>query len=385
MKKFTLILAALCTMAAAHAKVVSVTWDPASITDASGTTFNGTEFAVDENLKFTVAMGESTKDIPKYFNNSTNPCQLRLYSKNTLVASTTAEAILSIKFNVYTETGQSPDWTIKEGSNTYNAAADTWTGSQKEVSFIGSKVAWIKSIEFTYEDGKSEGGDTPVDYKEANLFFSADQVATLSGAQTISLENEGVSVVFTTASTASKVEIKEINGYFGTADDYETIPVRFQPGGKSSKGTASEAKGLITLPCDGALTMYVMNPSATELRNVQIVQGGETLLDKFLNATPDATVTVPAPTEEDPNATSERKIYTPYTVDLAKGTAYFLWPTNQISIYGFRFAPKKTDTTGAESVTVAPVDNTVYDLMGRRVSEDYRGIVIIGGKKYLRR
>lgn len=72
----------------------------------------------------------------------------------------------------------------------------------------------------------------------------------------------------------------------------------------------------------------------------------------------------------------------------AANTKYMVFiPTGQIGLYGFNFIPAGT-STAIEDVEVAnPAatikTNVIYNLAGQVVDENYKGIVIKNGKKYL--
>ena len=55
-------------------------------------------------------------------------------------------------------------------------------------------------------------------------------------------------------------------------------------------------------------------------------------------------------------------------------------------LFGFKFEPEKSISTVVEEIEITDIkDMPAYDLMGRRVSDNYKGIVIQGGKKFIRK
>ena len=193
------------------------------------------------------------------------------------------------------------------------------------------------------DNGDDNGGDEPdepetpsapdntLDFQTAELFFSADQVGQGAIAQNVTLSDNGTSVDFTAASTSAQIDAS--NGYFGTAEDYITIPYRYRPGGKSTNGINSDNKGVFTFPCPGTLTIYAYNNQSDD-RNLQLIQNDVTILDHVFKST-DAV--------NPPNST--RNVYPIVEVEVGEGTAYLLWPVNQVMLFGFKFEPVVTTIT----------------------------------------
>ncbi len=377
MKKFTSFLTAAAATLAMSA--TSVTWNAADLDLKSNDIVNDMTFTVDDNISFTVAKGESDKDCV-FRKSSTNPATVIVYTKGTVTFDATDAKIKSIKFVVNTSEGSSntPEWIFLDAENTqYNAQNDTWTGDAATLTFTDKKAAQITSLVIEYEGGSTVDPDpvdpTPGEFVTAELFFNESQIGTGEAAQNVSLSDNGVTVDFT--SNSANAQIDKNNGFFGTAEDYITLQYRYRAGGKSSNGIKSTNKGVLTLPCDGTLTIYAFN-NQSEAREGQIVQDDVTVFSHEFSA--DEAVT--------PEGT-KLKIYPVYTVELKKGTAYFLWPTNQLMLYGFKFEPKQGTTSVDAPFTfeAADADTTAYDLMGRPVGPSYKGIVIIAGKKHIRR
>lgn len=376
MKKFTTFLTVIAAAFAANA--ATVTWNAADLTLANNDIVNDMTFTVNENISFTVAKGASDKDCV-FRKSSTNPATVIVYSKGTVTFNSTDATLKSIKFVINTSEGSSntPGWSFQTADKSiYNAENDTWTGEETTVTFTDKSAAQITNLVIEYEAESAVDPDpvdpTPGEFKTAELFFQESQIATGAEAQNVTLSNNDVTVVFT--SNSENATIDKSNGYFGTAEKYINLQYRYRAGGKSSNGVESANKGVITLPCDGTLTIYAYNNQTTD-RKGQIVQNDVTVFDHTFAAS-----------EAVSPEGSERKVYPTYEVNLKKGTAYFLWPDNQLMLFGFKFEPKQ-DATGVEEVVAAEAAeaNVAYDLMGRRVADSYKGIVIINGKKFIRR
>lgn len=376
MRKFTTLMAAFAATIAVNA--ATVTWNAADITDiASGDVINDKTFVVNDNISFTVAKGGSDKDCV-FRKSSTNPATVIVYSKGTITFTSTDATITSIKFIVNTSEGSTntPGWSFQDSSKTlYNAENDTWTGETNNFTFTDKSSAQLTGLEITYtvDEGGETPDPTPGEFDTAELFFNESQVASGADAQNVKLSNNGVEIDFT--SNSNNAQVDKSNGFFGTSESYETLQYRYRAGGKSSNGINSTNKGVITLPCDGTLYIYAFNNQSDD-RDLQIIQNDITVFSHTYSAS--------EAVNADNNAS--RKVYPVYSAELKKGTAYFLWPTNQLMLFGFKFEPEKSISTVVEEIEITDIkDMPAYDLMGRRVSDNYKGIVIQGGKKFIRK
>lgn len=376
MKKFTTFLTVFAAALAADA--ATVTWNAADLSLTNGEVINDMTFTVNDNISFTIAKAESDKDCV-FRKSSTNPATVIVYSKGTITFNATDAELTSIRFIINTSEGNSntPGWVFLDSDKVnYTAESDTWSGNTTSITFTDKSAAQITGLVIEYEGGATVDPDpvdpTPGEFQTAELFFQESQVATGEDAQNVTLSDNGVTIDFTSNSASAVLD--KSNGYFGTAEDYIALQYRYRAGGKSSNGVNSTNKGVITLPCDGTLTIYAFY-NQEDPRSGQIVQNDVTMFDHSFSASEAVT----------PEGT-ERKVYPTYSVELKKGTAYFLWPDNQLMLFGFKFEPKQT-TTGVEEVANTEVvgDNVAYDLMGRPVADTYKGIVILNGKKHFRR
>lgn len=375
MRKFTTLMAAFAATIAVNA--ATVTWEGSNVTEvANNENIDGVTFTVDDNISFTVDKGTASDDCI-FRKNTTYPGLIVLRAHSTLTLKAENASITSIKFGINTTIGTStsPNWIMTADGNQYDATNDTWTGDSSEIVFTVGKVTQILSMEIAYsvDEGSDTPDPTPGEFKTAELFFNESQLASGADAQNIKLSNNGVEIDFT--SNSNNAQVDKSNGFFGTSESYETLQYRYRAGGKSSNGINSTNKGVITLPCDGTLYIYAFNNQSDD-RDLQIIQNDVTVFSHTYSAS--------EAVNADNNAS--RKVYPVYSAELKKGTAYFLWPTNQLMLFGFKFEPKKSISTVVEEIEITDIkDMPAYDLMGRRVSDNYKGIVIQGGKKFIRK
>lgn len=372
----------------------TLTWSASELSDvANNELLNGRTFDINDVLSFTLADNDCDQGKEVIFKKTSSLTDINLYSRNSITFNAKeGTTIQSIKFITNTTIGTNPPtgWTLQdEAKNSYNATNDTWTGNVSEITFTCKSAAQLMGFEIVYvttEDNSGEGegegdgdddGDDDLEYKEASLFFTEDLVSSGAGslAQNFTITDNGTSIEFTSNSANAKIELLNSGINYGTVDDYTSYDYRYSPGGKSSNGVNSTNKGIFSFPCAGTLYIYAYN-NQTENRNLQLVQNSETIFDHTYKADDYAS-------PENKNT----KIYPIESVTVEKGTATLLWPTNQVMISGFTFVPDPGVETGVETVTVnfEDLDGPAYDLFGRQVSDDYRGIYIKNGKKYIRR
>lgn len=383
----------------------TVTWLVSSIKDiANNDLISGNTYTVNGNLSLTFANGDCKEGQEvKYRKVSAMPEPgIAFYSKNEMTITATDAKITSVKFLILTDEGAgsdaTPGWKLKAGNTTLSAEdGDTWTGSETSLLVVSNSKSTITGLEITYsadgdsgsgdDDGDDEGDDTPGDYQSAALFFSGDLVGQGEIAQNVTLSDNGTSVVFT--SNSANAQIDDITFNYGSADEYDAIRYRYRPGGKSSNGVNSTNKGVFTFPCSGTLYFYCFNNQEDE-RSLQLMQNDKTIYDHAYSSTDYEAVTI-----DNEGEPAEIKVYPVYSVEVEKGTAYLLWPVNQVMISGFEFIPAESgeddgegeggDQSAVEEVVIEGAAGQAYDLMGRPVGKDYRGIVIINGKKYIRK
>lgn len=158
---------------------------------------------------------------------------------------------------------------------------------------------------------------------------------------------------------------------FGTAANPVKLETRLKTGGKSSTKNSLT----VTVPSAGALKVYVRtgSNSATD-RNLVLTQNGSELFNRVIQES-DVTETIPQVDG------TETKVYPVIEVAVSAGTVAVEYPVNGLNFYGFEFV----SATGVETVKaqVATKDGARYNLAGQKVSNDYKGVVIMNGKKML--
>lgn len=381
MKKLYTLFAALLATASLSAETITWTIDDLSSTYSSGTSVDNATLVVNDYISLTFMTADGGSYVPTYRKGgSDNAGYIAFYNGNSLTVSAENATLNSITFTVddnadapVTASNNTPNWKVLSGGTTYNASNPTWTGNAQSMAFIGSSKTTILALTFEYtveEEKEPDTPDTPGDFQTANLFFSSEQVATGEGAQDITITDNGVTVhLFSNNANAA---CTATNGYFGTADEFETLGYRWQPISKSSASVGGE----ITVPCAGTLYIYAYNNSANSTRHLIFTQNGAEVFNEEYSDTDYVT-------PEGQN----KKVYPVKQATLQKGTANITWPDNQITFYGFVFEPD-ADTTAIEQVVEESAkegNGLTYDLNGRVVGDDYKGIIIKDGKKYLRR
>lgn len=373
---------------------LSNTWMATQLTDvANNDVLDGMTFDINDALSFSLANNGSDKDII-FKKTSSAPTTINIYSKGQITFKAAEGAtIKSIKFIVNTSEGTSntPGWNLQDNGTSYTADNDTWTGNATEITFTDKSAVQLMGFEITYETaGGNQGGDEGDDddddnageYESAALFFSGDLIGQGEIAQDVTLSDNGTSVHFT--SNSANAQIDDITFNYGTAEEYTPIRYRYRPGGKSSNGVNSTNKGVFTFPCKGTLYLYAFNNQNDE-RSLQIIQNDETIFDHTYLST-DCEI-IPGDGADVPDT----KIYPVLNVEVSKGTATLLWPVNQVMISGFEFVPAESegdnegDNSAVEGIVTDYDKNApAYDLFGNKVDENYRGIFIQNGKKYIR-
>ena len=220
------------------------------------------------------------------------------------------------------------------------------------------------------EDGGEESA-TPV-----SISWGADDIAekgTLNGKTF----GEDFKLTITDTADGGKLSIDENSAYFGDADNQIKFTHRLKTGGKSD----SKNNMTLTIPSDGTLKVYVRtgSNSATD-RNLVLSQSGTELYNKVVQES-DA-VKVKGLDTKEPD--KETNVYPIISVSVKAGTVDVTYPTNSLNFYGFEFI----GTTGIQE-TIAPAkvisNGAIYNLAGQKVNENYKGIVIKNGKKYIQK
>ena len=174
-----------------------------------------------------------------------------------------------------------------------------------------------------------------------------------------------------TADTDNKTAIDASkNDYFGTADNYQKISVALKTGGKSS----SKNSMMLTIPSDGTLKVYVRtgSNSATD-RTLVLTQNGEELYNKVVQEADAVEVNM--------SGDNTNKVYPVISVSVKAGEVTVGYPVGSLNFYAFEFI---AGTDGIQNVVKPVVENGIrFNLAGQRVDENYKGVVIMNGKKYV--
>ena len=159
--------------------------------------------------------------------------------------------------------------------------------------------------------------------------------------------------------------------YFGTAESQVKFEARLKTGGKSS---STKNYFTLTIPSDGTVNIYARtgSNSATD-RNVVLTQGETEVVNKILLEEEKIMVMI----DEE-----EKSVYPVVSAEVTAGTATVTYPVGSINFYGFEFVAG--GTTSIESVE-ASADAVVYNILGQKVAEGTKGLVICNGKKMVLR
>ncbi len=163
-----------------------------------------------------------------------------------------------------------------------------------------------------------------------------------------------------------KAAVDANSQYFGTADAYENFTARFKTGAKSG------AKSNITLTCPkaGTLKVYARSASGSATdRNLILTQGETELYNKVVKDEDAVKVTI----EE-----VEKNVFPVISVEVAAGDVAVTYPTGSLNFYAFELI---SGTTGIETVKAAEAEGVKYNMAGQKVGADYKGVVIMNGKK----
>ncbi len=157
---------------------------------------------------------------------------------------------------------------------------------------------------------------------------------------------------------------------FGTADAWDTFATRLKTGGKSSTTRFLT----LTVPSDGKVKIAARTGSNSDnTRTIVLTQDGTDILTYTFDEANAITA-----------SDGTTKVY-PYAETAVKaGDIVITFPINGINIYAIEFVAA---ATGINTVSSAqPMsDNAVYNLAGQRVGKNYKGVVIVNGKKAIQK
>lgn len=182
-------------------------------------------------------------------------------------------------------------------------------------------------------------------------------------------------LVLTVVDTDNKMAVEANSQYFGSADSYKKFDKRLKTGGKS----LTKNNLTLTLPSDGTLKVYVRTGKSSDTdRNVVLTQDGTELINKILLESEAVTVSMVG---DDGNA-KNTKVFPVISVAVKKGDVAITYPVNSVNFYGFELV----GTTSGISDIQAPKsskDGATFNLLGQKVANDAKGIVIKNGKKFI--
>lgn len=233
----------------------------------------------------------------------------------------------------------------------------------KGIAVVYNTTYEIYPIEITSQGG----GETPTT-SGVMIKFTEEDVCAKGAAKS---EYANGDFKLTCVDTkAEKLEIDANNAYFGTAEDYQKFTHRLKTGGKSGSSNSLT----LTIPSDGTLKVYVRTGKNGETdRNLVLTQDGTELYNKVVQEA-DA-VQVDMGGEEPTN------VYPVISVAVKAGEVTIGYPVNSLNFYAFEFI---AGSSGIQNVVKPVVENSIrYNLAGQRVDENYKGVVIMNGKKYV--
>lgn len=233
----------------------------------------------------------------------------------------------------------------------------------KGIAVVYNTTYEIYPIEITSQGG----GETPAT-SGVMIKFTEEDVCAKGAAKS---EYANGDFKLTCVDTkAEKLEIDANNAYFGTAEDYQKFTHRLKTGGKSGSSNSLT----LTIPSDGTLKVYVRTGKNGETdRNLVLTQDGTELYNKVVQEA-DA-VQVDMGGEEPTN------VYPVISVAVKAGEVTIGYPVNSLNFYAFEFI---AGSSGIQNVVKPVVENGIrYNLAGQRVDENYKGVVIMNGKKFI--
>lgn len=406
MKKLYTLMAALLATAAVSAE--SVTWniDEALTGYKSGTELNEMTFQINSNIEVSFLNDAGTNSVVYRKSSADKVGFIVIYKDNTMTVTAKDATITGLNFSIddnaddpQTGSNTTASWSVRIDDTLYGPsrpAGESWEGSTSELTVTGNSKTTILALTIEYTvDGDDNGGDDNggddngdegddnKEYENAEFLFENYMG---QNAQYLTMESNGTTLAFTGSANASLNQATNTQGapsyyYFGDAENYVSLSYRYQPGGTSTNGINSNVKGVCTFPTDGEFYIYAYNnqtdPNNPEAgRSLVVNQNDEDIFTYEYKAT--------GYVEAQDNA--NRKVWPIKSVEVKKGTAYLLWPNGQVQFYAFVFVPEGNEFTSS----IDPIfddainaDEKAYDLLGRPVGDNYKGLVIKGGKKYI--
>ena len=314
----------------------SVTFSEKGYSNAGDvTSYDGSDFSI------AFALGtNSNSNSPKYYDAGTG---VRMYTGNTMTISSSTQTITSI---VFTFDGSNTTLTLPTGQpGTLGDASDskrTWTGNTTSVQFSTTATNRIKSITVYFalsDDAATVGSSKLAGYcSEYKLDFSE------TGLKVYKAKVDGEGNVVLTQIADGIVPANEGVILSGNADDYN-IPI----------STADVTADFSDNEMVGVTQRTLVEWTSTDGKHNYILQQGEfnKATDGYLK----------------PN-----RAYLHTTFDVSAS------PANKMTII---FNDSETDGIRSIENGKLNIETSAYNLAGQRVDNDYKGIVIVNGKKML--
>ena len=182
----------------------------------------------------------------------------------------------------------------------------------------------------------------------------------------------------TRTDTGSKHAIDSNNAWFGDATAQVKYGTRLKVGGKS--GDKNSLK--LTVAGKGTVKICVREASSTADRNLVLTQNGTVLYDQIVKNDDAATVVIESAKSET-NPTGETSVYPIISVPVVAGDVLIGYPNGALNFYAFEFVPE--GSTGIQNVSnnVISVNAPMFNLAGQKVGKDFKGVVIMNGKKFM--
>lgn len=151
---------------------------------------------------------------------------------------------------------------------------------------------------------------------------------------------------------------------FGTAEDSKEYISRLKTGGKSNDSRYLT----LTVPAKGTVKIAARTgKNADNTRTIVLTQNGTELVNKALD-----------------EAEAIDKVYPYVTAEVLAGDIVITFPVNGINIYGIEFVAESGTGAGINNIAAGKQDGKTYDLSGHQVGQNYKGVVIKDGKKYIK-
>lgn len=315
---------------------------------------------------FTVTFSKNSgQNNPSYY---VDGSAVRMYNGNTLTISSTTKEISKIEFT-FIRTSYSNLSLNKDQPGTYTS--NTWTGLSKSVTFTNkTNQSRIQSIKVTLTDASSEtytASTLNLEAKSGEAYyatFSSDEVTFFTNdvdVNTVVAENGSLTMltgkngVFTEGTAT--IEGKKVTGYYVPANT-----------------------GVLIYALENTASYYTVSG-----KTVAAVEDGFNMLR-------------PASTTMTGDYYFYKLAYNDYSAKTGLG---FYWGAANGAAFtaktggAYLAVPKSTaakgfylfnnETTGINTINSnAKVNNNaVYNLRGQRVNANYKGIVIVNGKKFI--